>query len=91
MSEGEFRRRIEKETCYNAGIKKWGTVTCEELDKILDETKKEFPNIDEFKYHQGTVLSGQEHLIPHLPINYEKYVADVVEWKKHWFGNAKVP
>lgn len=74
MTEGEFKKRIEEKTIYNAGIKKWGTITRENLDKILDEAAKEFPPFYMTKLDDGTIIFENN--------------TDVYNWKqqaKEWF------
>lgn len=41
--EGEFRKRTSEKASYNAGLVKWewGSITLEELGKILNEAKKD--------------------------------------------------
>lgn len=64
-------------------------IRLKDLFKILDEAKKEFPRLSNPKYHMGTYRLGDEEYIPYLPVDYPKYVGDVLKWVSENFGDEK--
>ena len=82
--EGEFKKRFMNKAFIEATNKG----TCIELTEaypILDEAKKEFPN-------KADAIYWAEYGIGMYPPNKflkDKYISDIHEWRKKWFGEVK--
>jgi len=77
--KGEFKKRIEQmwREWHDSG----DIGVFEDLEKIVTEAKKEFPNIESEKY-EGLMHS-----------TYEFWAKDVEKWRKKWLGkhNGEAP
>lgn len=75
MSEGEFKKRLNRvhtEYTSDPPYKYYqGVHTTKEIENMLEEAKKEFPDVIEpFPTVQGALL----------------YAKRVKEWRQRWFG-----
>jgi hypothetical protein len=84
--EGELKKQIRANTCGVHGFENIYLNAENEqrgLLEILDEAKKEFPNIDDEKYGSDSKRW--------IPWNYSAFNRDLLDWYAKWFGENSVP
>ena len=91
MNEGKFKKRIKQEQ-VGIGISDRGVVYCSQLERWIDEAKKEFP----IKFRMIEICDGDTKMIypKNLPLSKYKanaYLVDqeVIDWFLKWFGDTK--
>ena len=94
--EGEFKKRIWELLSdaniglpYNSEEYPHGTymdgVKSNDLFKILEDAKKEFPNVDEMKF-KVVGINGWPPEDPSLTTDWNSFLKTLDGWFKKWFG-----
>jgi len=84
---GELKKRILKEVfCPNCGE----YMNEDELAKIVDEAKKEFPKLEDRSHEYVTVDTMTPEEVFSGFIDAFGYIRDVFDWKKKWLDDSAV-
>ena len=86
MNEGKFKKRIKQEQ-VGIGISDRGVVYCSQLERWIDEAKKEFPMYDScFDLWKTSFPSDKLRII----VDLDTFVNEEREkWFLKWFGDPK--